>query len=142
MEIQEVRKHTTIGGHVLKAIYERTPSQQYLKAAMVLAEGHHENFDGTGYPHGLAGEAIPLYCRIMSVINTYDALITDRVYRKGITHEEACQKILEGRGTRFDSRIVDIFEKIKDKIVSLNVTTNLSFKDHGWSVYNETNTGG
>jgi putative two-component system response regulator len=141
MEIQEVRKHTIIGGEVLKAIYDRTPSQQYLKVAMVLAEGHHENFDGTGYPNGLAGESIPLFCRILSVINTYDALITDRVYRKGITHEEACQKILDGRGTRFDPRIVDVFEKIKDKIASLNVTTNLTFKDHGWSVYNETNTG-
>jgi putative two-component system response regulator len=141
VEIQEVRKHTTIGGQVLKAVYDRTPSQEYLKVAIVLAEGHHENFDGTGYPRGLAGEDIPLYCRILSVINTYDALITDRVYRKGISHEEACQKILEGRGTRFDPRIVDVFDKIKDKVISLNVTTNLSFKDHGWSVYNETNTG-
>jgi len=142
MEIQEVRKHTVIGGQVLKAIYDRTPSQQYLKVAMMLAEGHHENFDGTGYPNGLAGEDIPLFCRILSVINTYDALITDRVYRKGISHEEAYQKILEGRGSRFDPRIVDVFTKIKDRIVSLNVTTNLIFKDHSWSVYNETHTGG
>jgi len=69
MEIQEVRKHTTIGGQVLKAIYERTPSQQYLKVAMILAEGHHESFDGSGYPQGLAGENIPMFCRIMSVVN-------------------------------------------------------------------------
>jgi putative two-component system response regulator len=141
MEIQEVRKHTAIGGQVLKAVYDRTPSQQYLKVAMTLAEGHHENFDGSGYPQGLAGDDIPLYCRILSVVNTYDALITDRVYRKGISHEEACKQILAGRGTRFDPKVVDVFEKIMDKIASLNVTTNLSFKEHGWSVYNETNTG-
>jgi putative two-component system response regulator len=108
---------------------------------MILAEGHHESFDGSGYPQGLAGENIPIFCRIMSVVNDYDALITDRVYRKGISHEEACKKILAGRGTRFDPRIVDVFEKIMDKIPSLNVTMNLTFKDHGWSVYNETNTG-
>jgi putative two-component system response regulator len=141
MEIQEVRKHTTIGGQVLKAVYDRTPSQQYLKVAMILAEGHHENYDGTGYPLGLTGEDIHLYCRILSVVNTYDALITDRVYRKGISHEEACKQILAGRGTKFDPRVVDVFEKTMGKIASLNVTTNLSFKDHGWSVYNETNTG-
>jgi putative two-component system response regulator len=141
MEIQEVRKHTVIGGHVLKVIHDRTPSQQYMKTAMILAEGHHENFDGTGYPNGLAGDDIPLCCRILAVVNAYDALITDRVYRKGISHEEACKKILEGRGTKFDPRIVDVFEKITDKIASLTVSTNLTIKDHGWSVYNETNTG-
>jgi len=141
MEIQEVRKHTTIGSRVLKIIYDRTPSQQYLKIAMVLAEGHHENFDGSGYPNGLSGEDIPLYCRILSVVNAYDALITDRVYRKGISHEEACQKIIAGRGSRFDPRIVDVFEKITDKIASLTASANLSMKDHGWSMYNETNTG-
>jgi len=141
MEIQEVRKHTTIGSRVLKIIYDRTPSQQYMKIAMILAESHHENFDGTGYPVGLKGDDIPLYCRILSVVNVYDALITDRVYRKGMSHEDACKKILAGRGTHFDPRIVDVFEKITDKIASLTVTANLLIKDHGWSVFNETNTG-
>jgi putative two-component system response regulator len=141
MEIQEVRKHTTIGGRVLKIIYDRTPSQEYMRIAMILAEGHHENYDGSGYPNGLKGDDIPLHCRILSVVNSYDALITDRVYRKGITHEESCKKIIEGRGTKFDPRVVDAFEKITDKIASLSVTNNLTIKDQGWSVYNETNTG-
>jgi putative two-component system response regulator len=108
---------------------------------MIIAEGHHERFDGTGYPCGMAGDDIPLCCRILSVANAYDAYITDRVYRKGISHEQACEKIIAGRGTAFDPRIVDVFDKIKDKIVSLNVTTNLTFKDQSWSVYNETHTG-
>jgi len=141
MEMQEIRKHTAIGGHVLKVIYDRTPSQQYMKTAMILAESHHENYDGSGYPNGLAGDDIPLCSRIFSVVNAYDALITDRVYRKGISHEEACQKIIAGRGTKFDPRVVDVFEKITDKISSLTVAANFSIKDHGWSVYNETSTG-
>jgi putative two-component system response regulator len=141
-EYKEVCKHTTIGAQVLKVIYERTPNQHYLKRAMTIAEGHHERYDGKGYPHGLVGDAIPLCCRIIAVANVYDSCITDRVYRRRMSHEDACQVIRDGRNTAFDPRIVDVFEKVKDKFAVLYTTTYLTEPEKGWSFYHETNLGG
>jgi putative two-component system response regulator len=145
-EYAEVKKHTLIGGGMLGLIYKRTPNQQYLKTAMIIAEGHHERYDGTGYPWGLKGDAIPLCCRIMSVANVYDACVTDRVYHKALSHEDACQAILAGRGTEFDPRIVDVFDRIRDKFALLHTSSffaPLPFakQDQGWSMYHETNPG-
>jgi putative two-component system response regulator len=133
-EFREIYKHTTIGAQVLKTIYDRTPHLYYMKAAITIAEGHHERYDGTGYPHHLKGDDIPLYCRIMSVANVYDACITDRVYRKKLSHEEACNIILAGRSTEFDPRIVDAFDRIKDKFPSFRTAVQLSLIDKEWSL--------
>ena len=140
-EFAEIKKHTLIGGRMLGLIHSRTPGQQYLKTAMIIAEGHHERYDGAGYPRGLKGNAIPLCCRIMSVANVYDACVTDRVYRKALSHEGACRLISEGRGTEFDPRIVDVFERIEDKFAMLHTASYLLPKDQEWSVYHETNPG-
>ena len=140
-EYSEVKKHTLIGGQVLQAIFERTPNQHYLKTAIEIAEGHHEHYDGTGYPRGLKGDEIPLSCRIMAVVNVYDSCVTDRVYRKGLSHEEACSIILESRGNEFDPRIVDVFNKIRDKFAYINTATNEEMNEQKWSLYNETNIG-
>ena len=142
IEYQEIRKHTIIGAQVLRTIYERAPNQEYLKTAITIAEGHHERYDGTGYPHGLKGDDIPLCCRIIAVINVYDACVTDRVYRKKLSHEQASAAILAGRGTEFDPRIVDAFDKVRDKFASLQVPDKLSLIDKGWSFYDEANIGG
>jgi putative two-component system response regulator len=141
-EYQEVRKHTVIGGQVLGAIYRRNPNQHYLKMAMLIAEGHHERYDGKGYPRGLKGEEIPLCCRIMAVANVYDACVTDRVYRKGLGYEETCRVILAGRGTEFDPRIVDVFDRMRDRFALLHTTSQFPADDQGWSFYHETNLGG
>ena len=140
-EYQEICKHTVIGAHVLQSIYDRTPDQYYLKTAIIIAESHHERYDGGGYPRGLKGDDIPLCCRIMTVANVYDACVTDRIYRKGLSHEEACKIIFDGRGTQFDPRIVDAFDKVKDKFASLNVSSKLALIDKGWSISYETNPG-
>jgi putative two-component system response regulator len=140
-EYTEVKKHTLIGSRMLGLIYNRTPNQQYLKTAMMIAEGHHERFDGSGYPHGLKGDAIPLCCRIMAVANVYDACITDRVYHKALSHEESCQAILGGRGTEFDPRIVDVFDRMRDQFALQHTAWFFSAKDQGWSIYHETNPG-
>jgi putative two-component system response regulator len=125
-EYREVQQHTLIGGRVLKAIYDRTPNQHYFAMAITIAEGHHEYFNGGGYPRGIKGEDIPLCCRILAVANVYDSCITDRVFRKAYSHEEACEIVRNGRGTRFDPRIVDVFEKICDKFPGHKITSNLS----------------
>jgi putative two-component system response regulator len=140
-EYREVQNHTLIGGEVLRTIYKRTPNQQYLKMAIDIAEGHHERYDGTGYPRGIKGNDIPLCCRIMAVANVYDACVTDRVYRKGFTHEETCKIILGSRGTKFDPLIVDAFINVNDKFALLNTTAKSTAIDKGWNFYHETSIG-
>ncbi|MDR2340246.1 MAG: response regulator [Deltaproteobacteria bacterium] len=108
-EYEEVKKHTILGGNFLKGIHNRLPDQAYLGYASVMAEGHHERYDGNGYPYGLEGSDIPFSCRLLSVANVYDACLTDRIYRPGLTHDEAVDVIVEGRGSAFDPTIVDAF---------------------------------
>jgi putative two-component system response regulator len=139
---KEINKHTVIGADMLRGIYARSPGQHYLKMAITIAEGHHERYDGKGYPHGLKGDAIPLCCRIMVVANVYDSYISDRIYRKAISHEEACQKIFEGRGSEFDPRVVDAFDKVKDKFASLHILERESIIDKEWNFNYEPNIGG
>jgi putative two-component system response regulator len=130
-EYEEVKKHTLIGARFLDAIYGRTPEQHYLKFAKMIAESHHEKYDGSGYPHGLAGDDIPLCARIMAVANVYDGCITDRVYRKALSHGEACAVVFEGKGTWFDPRIVEIFERVVDQFARLKVSVEPLVKIHG-----------
>jgi putative two-component system response regulator len=133
-EYGEIKKHTTIGARVLGTIYQRIPNQHYFKYAMMLAGGHHERYDGKGYPQGLAGENIPLCCRILAVANVYDACRTDRIYRKALSHEEACKIIIAGKGTEFDPRIVEFFETICDKFTRLHMQVQFLTKDLGGSL--------
>ncbi|MDR2199553.1 MAG: response regulator [Deltaproteobacteria bacterium] len=108
-----VKNHTIIGAEVLRAIYESTPTQIYLRYAILIAEGHHERFDGKGYPHGKKGEGIELCNRIMSVANVFDSLVTDRVYRKALSYDEADRIITGGSGTEFDPRVVEAFKEVR-----------------------------
>lgn len=119
-EYDEVKRHTVIGARVIEALSRRTPSMCYLECAKQIAEGHHERYDGKGYPYGLAGEEIPLCARIMAVANVYDACLTDRVYRRALCHEEACEIIREGSGTHFDPRIAEVFESICGQFAQLS----------------------
>jgi putative two-component system response regulator len=130
-EYEVVKQHTLIGARFLAAIYERTPEQHYLKFARLIAESHHERYDGGGYPHGLAGDAIPLCGRIMAVANVYDGCITDRVYRRALGHEEACRVITGGRGSWFDPRIVEVFEGMREEFARLKVSVEPLVKIQG-----------
>jgi putative two-component system response regulator len=120
-EYDEVKKHTIIGAQFLEKIYERTPEQDYLKYAILIAKSHHERYNGTGYPECLVGDAIPLCARLISVANMYDSCMTDRVFRKAPGHDEACRLIVAERGRAFDPRIVDAFESVRDALASMNV---------------------
>jgi putative two-component system response regulator len=140
-EFEEVKKHTVIGARFLATIYERTPEQHYLDYARLIAEGHHENFDGSGYPYGLAGDRIPLCARIMAVINVYGACKTDRIYRKALSHEDACRVILKGKGTKFDPRIVEVFERIWDKFSEVELPQESLVTLEGRRLRREENSG-
>ncbi|MDR1133288.1 MAG: response regulator, partial [Synergistaceae bacterium] len=93
-EYNEIKQHTVIGAKVLLDIYERAPTQHYLKYAAIAAEGHHERYDGTGYPYGLVGEEIPIISRLLSVANVFDACLTERIYRKAVSPPEAFDIIM------------------------------------------------
>jgi len=136
-EYEEVKKHTTIGGRMLEQIYNSTPNEHYLLLASVIAEGHHERYDGLGYPRGLKGDKIPLCCRIMAVVNVYCGCVTDKIYRKKLSHEESCQIILDGSGTIFDPRVVDVFSRIQGKLINLYKDPLNYPKYFEWSSYNE-----
>jgi putative two-component system response regulator len=99
-----MRTHTVIGEHILSR--SRSPILQY---AAEIALTHHENWDGTGYPSGLAGEAIPLSGRIVAVADVFDALTHHRPYKAAWPVEQAVRLIAEQRGAKFDPRIVDAF---------------------------------
>ena len=110
-EFEEMKKHAELG---MKAILvaERHLGQQdssFLSLAREIAWTHHEKWDGSGYPRGLAGEEIPLSGRLMALADVYDALISCRVYKAAFSHAKAVNIILEGRGTHFDPRVVDAF---------------------------------
>lgn len=86
-----------------------------LGEASLYALHHHEGFDGTGYPAGLKGTEIPLVSRIVSVIDAYDAMVTSRCYRKGLSHAEAIRRLLESSGSQFDPEVVQTFLPIAEQ---------------------------
>ena len=124
MEFALMKRHAEIGAEILDRMHRRIPALRYLYYASLIAGSHHERFDGKGYPQGLKEDAIPLCGRIMAVADVYDALLEDRVYRKGMSHAEAWNIIIEGRGTHFDPRIVESFKNIQDKIT--NITAGIA----------------
>ncbi|MDR0906751.1 MAG: response regulator [Oscillospiraceae bacterium] len=116
-EYAEAKQHTLIGAHLVDTLIEKMPNLHYLQTAKLLCEGHHERYDGSGYPHGKRGEEIPLCCRILSVANVYDACISDRIYRRALGRTAARRIISEGRGTVFDPVVTDAFCEIEGELL-------------------------
>lgn len=109
-EWETMKTHALIGESVLNTLdIERDGESDVIAKAILIAGGHHEKWDGTGYPRGLAGENIPLEARIMSLADMYDALVSERVYKDAWSHEQAVIEIATKRGTQFDPVIVDAF---------------------------------
>jgi len=118
-EFSVMKRHSEIGATILKRMYQRMPSQYYLRYASLIAGSHHERYDGKGYPHGLAGDIIPLCGRIMAVADVYDALMENRAYRSSFGHIQASNIIFDNTGTQFDPRIVEIFRKTQEQITEI-----------------------
>jgi cyclic di-GMP phosphodiesterase len=100
----QMRKHPE---YAVKMLWEI----EYLRPALEIPGCHHEKWDGSGYPQGLKGTAIPLGARIFAIVDVWDALRSDRPYRKRLPEEEVMEIILQGRGTHFDPEITDLFLK-------------------------------
>ena len=111
-EFESIKKHTTFGEKVILGIKEKTKDSDFAEYARIFAISHHEKWDGSGYPNGISGEEIPLCGRIMAIADVYDALVSERPYKRAFTHEEALQIIVEGKGTQFDPVLIDLYEKI------------------------------
>ncbi len=125
-EWQIMQTHTTIGGEAIGRAVEKArrmhPAAEsdampealaVLETARLIAEGHHEKWDGTGYSRGLAGRAIPVPARMMALADVYDALTTPRVYKRAWTVTEAAAHIQNEKGTHFDPAVVEAFEAVR-----------------------------
>lgn len=108
-EFGVIRRHPSIGSDVLLRAEELLGSDSFITYARQITEYHHERWDGTGYPHGLAGEDIPVLARITAIADVYDALISRRPYKEPFSHEAAVEQIRAGSGTLFDPRLVEVF---------------------------------
>lgn len=115
-EFEVIKQHSVIGSDILTKAAADLPSADYLGMAIVIARHHHERFDGSGYPDGLAGQSIPLAARIVSVADVFDALTSDRVYRRAIRPAEAAVEIAAGSGSQFDPVLVEAFQARFDEI--------------------------
>lgn len=104
-----MKTHAAIGANTLEAVKGRFPNNSFIETGIEIAHYHHENWNGTGYPSGLSGTAIPLSARIMKLTDVYDALRSKRVYKPALPHEEAKKIILQGEGTQFDPEIIRVF---------------------------------
>ena len=122
-EFEEMKKHSSFGGEILGranlTYKKKTGKDSYLALARDIAMYHHEKWDGTGYPAGLKKEEIPLSARIVAICDVYDAVTTDRVYKKAWTHEKAKNMIINGRGSHFDPVITDIFISLEQEFKNI-----------------------
>ena len=109
-----MRKHPRIGYEIIKD----SPST-YLRMGALIALGHHEKFDGSGYPHGLVGDHIPLPARIVAIADVFDALTSTRPYKEAWDVEAAFEYIERQRGTHFDPRLVDAFVETREETLRI-----------------------
>ncbi|MFZ6862633.1 response regulator [Undibacterium sp. Ji67W] len=109
-EMEIMKTHTTLGRVSIEVAEQRLGRTfPFLQFAKEIAYSHQEKWDGSGYPEGLIGDAIPISARLMAVADVYDALVCKRVYKDGMTHESAAAIMIEGRGSHFDPDILDAF---------------------------------
>ena len=115
-EFDVIKTHTELGTQVIDQCLSGVERTEYVRLAREVSLCHHEKWDGSGYPHGLKGEEIPLSARIIAVADVYDAVRSERVYKPAMDREEARQIILDGRGSHFAPQVVEAFEAALQEI--------------------------
>ena len=119
-EFEIVKTHTTLGRDALQAAEDALGLQvDFLSVAKEIAYSHQEKWDGSGYPLGLAGDAIPVSARLMALADVYDALISRRVYKEAMPRDKAAAIIVQGKGSHFDPDMVDAFVAVQDEFVAI-----------------------
>lgn len=112
-EMDVMRTHATIGAETIRSLVARAPDSAFLRMAEDIAIGHHEWFNGEGYPNGISGDAIPLAARILALADVYDALTTRRAYKEPYSHRKSVEIIVKESGTHFDPGIVHAFLQVE-----------------------------
>ncbi|MCF8108839.1 MAG: CHASE2 domain-containing protein [Desulfohalobiaceae bacterium] len=118
-EFEKMKEHTVLGKKILEAADKRLQGNAFLHLATEIAYTHHERWDGSGYPQGLKKQEIPLAGRMMALADVYDALISKRVYKKSMEHQDVVQIIVSEKGTHFDPSLVDVFVDIQDAFIAI-----------------------
>ncbi|MCL2806118.1 MAG: response regulator [Treponema sp.] len=113
-EYEIMKTHALEGERIIDEIIAQTGEGEFLRNARLFAGCHHERWDGKGYPHGLRGIEIPLQGRIMAIVDVYDALVSERPYKKAFTDEEAVKIIMESAGSHYDPKIAEVFYQAKE----------------------------
>lgn len=108
-EYEQMKVHASAGGAIARQILDGIASEEYIRFASDIATYHHEKWDGSGYPSGLAGEKIPLCARIMAIADVYDALVSERCYKKAMPVDQALDVIRQEAGTHFDPKLAEVF---------------------------------
>jgi len=114
-EYSVMKTHAEIGERIIDDVIAQTGENEFLKNARLFAGCHHERWDGEGYPLGLEGEQIPLQGRIMAIVDVYDALVSERPYKKALPDDEAVKIIMESAGTHYDPNIAQVFFEVRDQ---------------------------
>lgn len=116
-EFALVKQHTLYGRDAINAVEQQFgQAADFLRFAREIALSHHEKWEGTGYPQQLAGENIPLAARLTAVADVYDALISKRIYKPALSHEQAMRIMFDGKGRHFDPQILDAFCSIEAQV--------------------------
>jgi putative two-component system response regulator len=111
-----MKAHPTLGRDAIANAQASAPQDgEFFDTAKQIIYSHHEKWNGSGYPQGLTADAIPIPARLMALADVYDALICRRVYKAAMSHEQAIQIIVEGRGKHFDPDVVDAFLALSDE---------------------------
>lgn len=121
-EYEIMKNHTILGGRSLEEAAIETGEEGFLSMARDIAYYHHEHWDGGGYPEGRVQESIPLAARIVAIADVYDALTSERRYKRAFSHEEACALIIERRGKQFDPDLVDAFVNVSEEFRKIRQT--------------------
>lgn len=108
-EFEIMKRHTTLGGEILRSILDQCPGNEYVEMAIEIAEAHHEKWDGTGYPNGLAGTEIPLSARVVSIADVFDSLSHARCYKDKYSPAKCGEIMRRGKGVDFDPVLLDAF---------------------------------
>ena len=115
-EYEKMKRHAKEGARVIHEILSNTEDEAFMTIAENVAHYHHERWDGSGYPEGLAGEEIPIEARIMAIADVYDALVSERVYKEAYDFDKADAIILDGMGTQFDPGLKSVYEKARPRL--------------------------